>query len=119
MFGTHGFTGVCNCSGVFICLLHAGIRELSAPNLSSSPLISFGRYYCCFSMMTKVGDQVMKDKEAILRNKNKMVRDISQTLGLPKSTVLNIIKKKASTRELTNHKGTGRPPQLITEEFSP
>ena len=28
MFGTHGFTGVCNCSGVFNWLLNAGIKEL-------------------------------------------------------------------------------------------
>ena len=51
-----------------------------------------------------------------LRNKNKTVRDISQTLGLPKSTVWNIIKKKESTGELTNRKGTGRPRKTSTAD---
>ena len=58
----------------------------------------------------------MKVKKAImrLRNKNKTVGDISQTLDLPKSTVWNIIKKKESTVELTNRKGTGRPRKTFT-----
>ena len=40
--------------------------------------------------------------------------EISQTLGLPKSTVWNIIKKKESTGQLTNRKRTGRPRKTST-----
>uniref|UniRef100_A0A0E9WKU5 Transposase IS30-like HTH domain-containing protein n=1 Tax=Anguilla anguilla TaxID=7936 RepID=A0A0E9WKU5_ANGAN len=58
----------------------------------------------------------MKVKEPIIRLKNerKTVRDIAQTLGLPKSTVWNIIKKKESTGELSNRKGPGRPRKTST-----
>ncbi|XP_078267289.1 transmembrane and coiled-coil domain-containing protein 6 isoform X2 [Rhinoraja longicauda] len=68
------------------------------------------------NMRTKVVP--MKVKEAImrLRNKNKTVGDISQNLGLPKSTVWSIIKKKESTGELTNRKGTGRPRKTSTAD---
>uniref|UniRef100_A0A0E9WCK4 HTH psq-type domain-containing protein n=1 Tax=Anguilla anguilla TaxID=7936 RepID=A0A0E9WCK4_ANGAN len=48
-----------------------------------------------------------------MENKKKK-RDISQTLGLPKSTVWNIIKKKESTGELGNNKGPGRPRKTST-----
>ena len=46
-------------------------------------------------------------------NKNKTITDIAQTLGLPKSTVWKIIKKKECTGELCNCKRTAR-----TEESS-
>ena len=68
----------------------------------------------------------MKVKEAIikLRNKNKTVWDISQILGLAKSTVWNLIKKRALVTLLIAKElaGQERPPQknsLHNNEKSP
>ena len=50
-------------------------------------------------------------KQAIIRlkNQNKPIREIEKTLGVAKSTVWNILKKKESTDELSNTKRLGRP----------
>ena len=52
-------------------------------------------------------------KQAIIRlkNQNKPIREIAKTLGVAKSTVWNILKKKEHTGELSNTKKT----QKITE----
>lgn len=50
-------------------------------------------------------------KQAIIRLKkqNKPIREIAKTLGVAKSTVWNILKKKERTGELSNTKRPGRP----------
>ena len=50
-------------------------------------------------------------KKAIiwLKNLNKQIREIAQTLGVAKSTVWNILKKKERTGELSNTKRPRRP----------
>ena len=50
-------------------------------------------------------------KQAIIRlkNQNKPIREITKTLGVAKSTVWNILKKKERTGELSNTKRPGRP----------
>ena len=50
-------------------------------------------------------------KRAIIRlkNQNKPIREIANTLGVAKSTVWNILKKKERTGELSNTKRPGRP----------
>ena len=50
-------------------------------------------------------------KQAIIRLKkqNKPIREIAKTLGVAKSTVWNILKKKEPTGELSNTKRPGRP----------
>ena len=50
-------------------------------------------------------------KQAIIRlkNQNKPIREIAKTLGVAKSTVWNILKKKECTSELSNTKRPGRP----------
>jgi len=60
----------------------------------------------------------MKVREAGMRLKNetKSIRYMGQTLGLPKSAVWKVIKKKECTGELCDHKGTGGPKK--TEESS-
>ena len=44
-----------------------------------------------------------------LKNQNKLIREIAKTLGVAKSTVWNILKKKERTGELSNTKRPGRP----------
>ncbi len=50
-------------------------------------------------------------KQAIIRLKkqNKPIREIAKTLGVAKTTVWNILKKKERTGELSNTKRPGRP----------
>ena len=50
-------------------------------------------------------------KQAMIRlkNQNKPIREIAKTLGMAKSTVWNILKKKERTGELSNTKRSGRP----------
>ncbi len=50
-------------------------------------------------------------KQAIIRLKkqNKPIREIAKTLGVVKTTVWNILKKKERTSELSNTKRPGRP----------
>ncbi len=50
-------------------------------------------------------------KQAIIRLKkqNKPIREIAKTLGVAKTTVWNILKKKKRTGELSNTKRPGRP----------
>uniref|UniRef100_A0A8C5MV28 Transposase Tc1-like domain-containing protein n=1 Tax=Leptobrachium leishanense TaxID=445787 RepID=A0A8C5MV28_9ANUR len=50
-------------------------------------------------------------KQAIIRLKkqNKPIREIARTLGVAKTTVWNILKKKERTGELSNTKRPGRP----------
>ena len=50
-------------------------------------------------------------KQAIIRlkNQNKQIREIAKTLGVAKSTVWNILKKKERTGKLSNTKRPGRP----------
>ena len=50
-------------------------------------------------------------KQAIIRlkNRNKPIREIAKTLGVAKSTVWYILKKKERTGELSNTKRPGRP----------
>ncbi len=43
------------------------------------------------------------------KNKNKPIREIAKTLGVAKTTVWNILKKKERTGELSNTKRPGRP----------
>ena len=83
MFGTVGFPDVCDYSGVFHCFISAGIKYLGL--LLSLPLFNMRREAV-----------PMKAREAIkrLKKKKKNIRDIGQTLGLPKSPVWKIIKKK-------------------------
>ena len=59
-------------------------------------------------MRTKTVPLTIKEGIMRLKNKNKTIRDMGQTFGLPKSVVWKIIKKKEWTGELCNHKGTGR-----------
>ena len=53
-------------------------------------------------------------KQAIIRlkNRNKPIREIAKTLGVAKSTVWNILKKKERTGELSNTKRPGRPQKI-------
>ena len=44
-----------------------------------------------------------------LKNPNKPIREIAKTLGVAKSTVWNVLKKKIRTGELSNTKIPGRP----------
>ena len=50
-------------------------------------------------------------KQAIIRlkNQNKPIREIAKTLGVAKSTIWNILKKKELTGELSNTKRPERP----------
>ncbi len=54
-------------------------------------------------------------KQAIIRLKkqNKPIREIAKTLGVAKTTVWNILKKKERTGELSNTKRPGRPLLMI------
>ncbi|KAJ8353881.1 hypothetical protein SKAU_G00214480 [Synaphobranchus kaupii] len=53
----------------------------------------------------------MPVKQAImkLKNENKSIREIAETLGVSKSTVGYIVKKQERTGELSNSKRSGRP----------
>ena len=44
-----------------------------------------------------------------LKNRNKPIREMAKTLGVAKSTVWYILKKKERTGELSNTKRPGRP----------
>ena len=59
-------------------------------------------------------------KQAIIRLKspNKPNREIAKTLGVPKSTVWNILKKKESTGELSNTKRPGRQTVVKKNPFT-
>lgn len=72
-----------------------------------------------FIMSTR--DVRIKVKEAIMRlkKKNNNIRVFGQTLGLPKSTVWNIIKNKERTGEFTKGLvGQERTLHLMTKESS-
>ncbi len=63
-------------------------------------------------------------KQAIIRLKkqNKPIREIAKTLGVAKTTVWNILKKKERTGELSNTKDPedhGKQLWWMTEEFFP
>ena len=51
----------------------------------------------------------MKQAFIGLKNQNKPVREIAETLSVAQSTVWNILKKKECTSELSNTKRPGRP----------
>ncbi|KAK1797293.1 hypothetical protein P4O66_008672 [Electrophorus voltai] len=60
----------------------------------------------------------METKHTIvnLRSQKKSIREIAKALGLSKSTVAYIIKKKASTGDVSNKKRCGRPKKTTAED---
>ncbi len=57
-----------------------------------------------------------------LKKQNKPIREIAKTLGVAKTTVWNILKKKERTGELSNTKDPedhGKQLWWMTEEFFP
>ena len=56
-------------------------------------------------------EQSLSVKQAIIRlkNQNKPIREMAKTLGVAKSTVWNILKKKERTGELSNTRRPRRP----------
>ena len=76
---------------------------------------------CCCQLNMRSKELSLSVKQAIIRlkNQNKPIREIAKTLGVAKSTVWNILKKKERTSELSNTKRPGRPLWWMTEEFFP
>ncbi len=73
-------------------------------------LFAFG--ICCWSTVKMRSKELsLSVKQAIIRLKkqNKPIREIAKTLGVAKTTVWNILKKKERTGELSNTKRPGRP----------
>ncbi|XP_036417843.1 uncharacterized protein LOC118801591 isoform X2 [Colossoma macropomum] len=66
-------------------------------------------------MKTKEVSMEIKQIIVSMRNEKKSIREIGKTLGLSKSTVGYILKKKASTGDVSNRKRPGRP-RKATEE---
>ena len=82
---------------------------------------------CIWNLLLSTLDMISKGlslsmKQAIIRvkNLNKPIREIAKTLGVAKSTVWNILKKKECTGELSNTKRPGRPQKTtVVEELFP
>ncbi len=83
-------------------------EQIKGPEFISSVLFAFG-ICCCQQMRSK--ELSLSVKQAIIRLKkqNKPIREIAKTLGVAKTTVWNILKKKEHTGELSNTKRPGRP----------
>ncbi|XP_076828788.1 uncharacterized protein LOC143474981 [Brachyhypopomus gauderio] len=66
----------------------------------------------------KSKEMSMETKQTIvsLRSQNKSIREIAQALGLSKSTVAYIVKKNASTGDVSNRKRCGRPRKTTAED---
>ena len=59
----------------------------------------------------KSAELSLKEKEAIwkLKSKNNSIRAIAEKLGIPKSTIWNVIKKKELTGSFSSQPRCGRP----------
>jgi len=106
-----------------MCLSLDGVRKPEYPTYRKSDAYTGSvngsqEPSCCEAMaLTTTVQPSMKVKESQgLLWAWKTNRDIGQTLGLPKSTVWSIIKKKECTGELCNRKGTGRPRKIFTAD---
>ncbi len=85
-------------------------EQIKGPEFISSVLFAFG--ICCLSTVKMRSKELsLSVKQAIIRLKkqNKPIREIAKTLGVAKTTVWNILKKKERTGELSNTKRPGRP----------
>ena len=76
--------------------------------------VNFKCAICIWNLSTlnmRSKDLSLSVRQAIIRlkNQNKPIREIAKTLGVAKSTVWNILKKKKRTGELSDTKRPGRP----------
>ncbi len=85
-------------------------EQIKGPEFISSVLFAFG-ICCCQTVKMRSKELSLSVKQAIIRLKkqNKPIREIAKTLGVAKTTVWNILKKKERTGELSNTKRPGRP----------
>uniref|UniRef100_A0A8C5PQS4 Transposase n=1 Tax=Leptobrachium leishanense TaxID=445787 RepID=A0A8C5PQS4_9ANUR len=101
-------------------LFHGQVCDIpSLPQLQCAdkrPRVHFKCAICIWNLLLSTLKMRSKElslsvKQAIIRLKkqNKPIRDIARTLGVAKTTVWNILKKKERTSELSNTRRPGRP----------
>ena len=82
--------------------------QIKGPEFIASVLFAFGICCCQLSIWDPKSCHYQWNKPS-LGWKKKPIREIAKTLGVAKSTVWNILKKKERTGELSNTKRPGRP----------
>ncbi len=96
------------------CVLFPSLSQLQWADKRSR--VHFKCAICIWNLLLSTVKMRSKElslsvKQAIIRLKkqNKPIREIAKTLGVAKTTVWNILKKKERTGELSNTKRPGRP----------
>ncbi len=96
------------------CVLFSSLSQLQWADKRSR--VHFKCAICIWNLLLSTVKMRSKElslsvKQAIIRLKkqNKPIREIAKTLGVAKTTVWNILKKKERTGELSNTKRPGRP----------
>ncbi len=108
--GTIGFSAV-PWPGVCYSLIIPNYNEqIKGPEFISSVLFAFGICCCQLSRWDPKSCHYQWSKPSLgWKKQNKPIREIAKTLGVAKTTVWNILKKKERTGELSNTKRPGRP----------
>uniref|UniRef100_A0A8C5Q2J1 Transposase Tc1-like domain-containing protein n=1 Tax=Leptobrachium leishanense TaxID=445787 RepID=A0A8C5Q2J1_9ANUR len=108
-------------------LVHGQVCDIpSLPQLQCAdkrPRVHFKCAICIWNLLLSTLKMRSKElslsvKQAIIRLKkqNKPIREIARTLGVAKTTVWNILKKKERTGELSNTKRPGSPRKTIVAD---
>ncbi len=85
-------------------------EQIKGPEFISSVLFAFGICCCQLSRWDPKSCHYQWSKPSLgWKKQNKPIREIAKTLGVAKTTVWNILKKKERTGELSNTKRPGRP----------
>ncbi len=85
-------------------------EQIKGPEFISSVLFAFGICCCQLSRWDPKSCHYQWSKPSLgWKKQNKPIREIAKTLGVTKTTVWNILKKKERTGELSNTKRPGRP----------
>ncbi len=85
-------------------------EQIKGPEFISSVLFAFGICCCQLSRWDPKSCHYQWSKPSLgWKKQNKPIREIAKTLGVAKTTVWNILKKKEPTGELSNTKRPGRP----------
>ncbi len=85
-------------------------EQIKGPEFISSVLFAFGICCCQLSRWDPKSCHYQWTKPSLgWKKQNKPIREIAKTLGVAKTTVCNILKKKERTGELSNTKRPGWP----------
>ncbi len=84
-------------------------EQIKGPEFISSVLFAFGICCCQLSRWDPKSCHYQWSKPSLgWKKQNKPIREIAKTLGVAKTTVWNILKKKERTGELSNTKRPGK-----------